>query len=37
VAPVPSPALGQHNDDVLHHLLGLSAAQIEALRQDRII
>ena len=31
------PCLGEHNDHVLTHLLGLSASEIEALRAERVI
>ncbi len=31
------PLLGQHNDDVYGRLLGLSKAEIEALRQSKVI
>ena len=33
----PSPALGQHTDEVLTSLLGLDAARIAALREERVI
>jgi crotonobetainyl-CoA:carnitine CoA-transferase CaiB-like acyl-CoA transferase len=33
----PSPVLGQHNEDVYGTLLGLDAAQLEALRGDGVI
>ncbi len=33
----PAPALGQHNDEVLGSLLGMSAAQIEQLKQEKVV
>jgi crotonobetainyl-CoA:carnitine CoA-transferase CaiB-like acyl-CoA transferase len=33
----PAPTLGQHTEEVLHDLLGLTDAQIEQLRADGII
>jgi formyl-CoA transferase len=33
----PSPLLGQHNAEVLSGWLGMSAAEIDALRQEKII
>ncbi|MBI4831137.1 MAG: CoA transferase [Candidatus Lindowbacteria bacterium] len=33
----PPPGLGQHTDEVLGSLVGLSASQIEALRQEGVI
>ena len=33
----PAPTLGQHNSEILHALLGQSAAQITVLEQDRVI
>jgi 2-methylfumaryl-CoA isomerase len=35
--PVPAPRLGEHTEGVLTDVLGLSAAEIVRLRQDRII
>jgi crotonobetainyl-CoA:carnitine CoA-transferase CaiB-like acyl-CoA transferase len=38
VAPtMPSPRVGQHNDDIYGGWLGLSAAERESLRQDGVI
>ena len=34
---VPPPTLGQHTDDVLQRVLGLDAADLERLRQKRVI
>jgi crotonobetainyl-CoA:carnitine CoA-transferase CaiB-like acyl-CoA transferase len=34
---LPPPLLGQHTDQVLGDLLGLDAAQLERLRQDKVI
>jgi crotonobetainyl-CoA:carnitine CoA-transferase CaiB-like acyl-CoA transferase len=33
----PAPLLGQHNDEVLSDWLGLSAAEVDKLRQDGVI
>jgi crotonobetainyl-CoA:carnitine CoA-transferase CaiB-like acyl-CoA transferase len=33
----PAPALGQHNDEVLSGLLGMSAAEIAQLKQDKVV
>jgi benzylsuccinate CoA-transferase BbsF subunit len=33
----PAPSLGQHNDAVLSGLLGMSAAEIEQLRQEKVV
>ena len=33
----PSPALGQHTDQVLGEILGMSEAQIQALREAKAI
>jgi crotonobetainyl-CoA:carnitine CoA-transferase CaiB-like acyl-CoA transferase len=33
----PAPTLGQHNDEVLGDELGLSRAELEALRADKVI
>lgn len=33
----PSPTLGQHNEEILREVLGLRAAEIEALERDGII
>ena len=35
--PRPAPMLGEHNEEVLSELLGLSAQEIEALERDQII
>jgi crotonobetainyl-CoA:carnitine CoA-transferase CaiB-like acyl-CoA transferase len=37
VAPIPSPSLGQHNDQVYGEWLGLGAACVAALRQQGAI
>lgn len=34
---MPPPLLGQHTQDVLHGMLGLTPAEIEALREKKII
>jgi crotonobetainyl-CoA:carnitine CoA-transferase CaiB-like acyl-CoA transferase len=36
-ATTPSPGLGQHNDEIYAEWLGLTAAEIEALRRDGAI
>jgi benzylsuccinate CoA-transferase BbsF subunit len=33
----PAPLLGQHNEEVLGTLLGMSAAEIEQLKQDKVL
>ncbi len=33
----PAPTLGQHNDEVLGGMLGMTAAEIERLKQDKIV
>ena len=33
----PAPMLGEHNNEVLSEILGLSEHEIDALREDRII
>jgi len=33
----PAPTLGQHNDEVLGAMLGMSAAEIAQLKQDKIV
>ncbi len=33
----PAPTLGQHNEEVLGGMLGLSAAEIEQLKQDKVV
>ena len=33
----PSPLLGEHNAEVLGGWLGMSAQEVEALRQDGIV
>lgn len=35
--PRPAPTLGEHNEEVLSELLGISAREIEALERDQII
>ena len=34
---VPGPLLGEHTDDVLRRVLGLSAQQVAALKADRVV
>ena len=36
-APRPSPLLGQHTEEILKGLLGLSDGEIEALRADKVV
>jgi crotonobetainyl-CoA:carnitine CoA-transferase CaiB-like acyl-CoA transferase len=31
------PAMGRHTDEILSRLLGMSAAEIAALRTDRVV
>jgi benzylsuccinate CoA-transferase BbsF subunit len=33
----PAPSLGQHNDEVLSGLLGMSTAEIEQLKQEKVV
>jgi len=33
----PAPLLGQHTDEVLHKYLGMTDAEISALRQEGVI
>jgi benzylsuccinate CoA-transferase BbsF subunit len=33
----PAPSLGQHNDEVLSRLLGMSAAEIQQLKQEKVV
>jgi benzylsuccinate CoA-transferase BbsF subunit len=33
----PAPTLGQHNDEVLGGILGMTAAEIEQLKQEKVI
>jgi benzylsuccinate CoA-transferase BbsF subunit len=33
----PAPSLGQHNDEVLSSLLGMSTAEIEQLKQEKVV
>jgi benzylsuccinate CoA-transferase BbsF subunit len=33
----PAPTLGQHNEEVLGGILGMSAAEIEQLKEDKIV
>ena len=35
--PRPSPLLGQHTEELLKDLLGLSDAEIDALRADKVV
>lgn len=37
VTTIPSPTVGQHNDDVYGNWLGLSAEEISALRAEKVI
>lgn len=37
VNPEPPPLLGEHNDDVLKGMLGLSDAELDELRQQKVI
>jgi crotonobetainyl-CoA:carnitine CoA-transferase CaiB-like acyl-CoA transferase len=37
MAATPSPAIGADNAEVFAELLGLGAAEVEALRQDGVI
>lgn len=37
VAPAPAPVLGQHTDEILGEVLGLSAGEIGRLHDDRIV
>jgi crotonobetainyl-CoA:carnitine CoA-transferase CaiB-like acyl-CoA transferase len=34
---VPSPLIGEHNDEIYGGWLGLSAAEIDGLRQEGVI
>jgi CoA:oxalate CoA-transferase len=33
----PAPLLGQHTDEVLHEYLGMTDAEVAALRRDGVI
>jgi len=33
----PAPVLGQHNEEILGGMLGMSAAEIERLKQEKIV
>lgn len=33
----PAPSLGQHNDEVLNGLLGMSGAEIDQLKQEKVV
>jgi formyl-CoA transferase len=33
----PAPLLGQHNEDILGSYLGISAAEIETLKSEKVI
>lgn len=33
----PPPLLGQHTDEVLHKTVGLSEAEIKALRDEQVV
>jgi crotonobetainyl-CoA:carnitine CoA-transferase CaiB-like acyl-CoA transferase len=35
--PAAPPALGQHTDEILEEILGLTAEQIEALRAAKVV
>ena len=37
VAPLPSPSIGQHNDEIYGTWLGLGADGVAALRRDKVI
>jgi CoA:oxalate CoA-transferase len=37
VATIPSPSIGQHNDEIYGGWLGLSAGELAELRQGRVI
>jgi crotonobetainyl-CoA:carnitine CoA-transferase CaiB-like acyl-CoA transferase len=37
VAAGPSPTIGQHNDEIYHGWLGLSSAEIDALKESGVI
>ena len=34
---LPPPMLGEHNDEILHDLLGISATELAALRDKGIV
>jgi crotonobetainyl-CoA:carnitine CoA-transferase CaiB-like acyl-CoA transferase len=33
----PAPVLGQHSDEVLHEILGMTPAEIEQLKRDKVV
>jgi crotonobetainyl-CoA:carnitine CoA-transferase CaiB-like acyl-CoA transferase len=33
----PAPSLGQHNDEVLSSLLGMSTAEIQQLKEEQVV
>jgi benzylsuccinate CoA-transferase BbsF subunit len=33
----PAPVLGQHSDEVLHEILGMTSAEIEQLKREKIV
>jgi len=37
IAAMPAPALGQHTDEILAEVLGLSATEIGRLHDDKIV
>jgi len=37
VRPTCAPAIGEHTDEILEELLGMSPAEVAALHDDRIV
>jgi CoA:oxalate CoA-transferase len=33
----PAPVLGQHSDEVMNEILGLTASEIEELKREKVI